>query len=206
MSRPKTQFDNTLARATDLLDIFDQREADFAMHGVDLIDADRDLVRASMLLSVAGLDHYFTQKFCDKLVGYLKSNEPNDQLVKLLSNSGLNTKSALELLVMDRPFRRVRTMVQDNLSRYTSHRTQKIDQLFQAMGYKKFCKNIEKRAGRRNLLKRVSRLVDLRNDIAHTAHLNSRGLPKAIDRDDVHSLVQDLSIFVAYADHEIEDK
>ena len=60
-------------------------------------------------------------------------------------------------------------------------------------------------AGRKNLAKRIDKLVDTRNDIVHSGHINSHGNPKAIDRGDIGSRMSELKLFVETSEQLIND-
>jgi hypothetical protein len=62
-----------------------------------------DLLRSAVVLAVSGMDAYFTDKFAELLVPFLKRFGPTPGVVHLLSEAGLDTKTALEMLAMDRP-------------------------------------------------------------------------------------------------------
>ncbi len=187
-TKPITIFQNTTTRANALLDLYDR--------GVDLDEAD-DLLRAAVVLAVAGFDRYFTSKFCDVLVPHLKGDDRiSQEVLDLLRRAGLDTKFALELAVSKRPFRKIRTIVQNSMSRHTTQRASVIDKLFNSFGLSELSANAQRKARRANLLTRISRLVDMRNDIAHEAHNNTRGTPKAIDLADIRSRISDMCIFV----------
>ena len=204
MSKPLYQFKQTLTRAEALLDIYDDRSLQIVAGAAEYI-GEKDVVRASAITAVAAMDHYFTSKFCDVLVRHLKSKEPSQELLNILEKSGLNTRVALELAVMKRPFRRIRTMVQNHLSLYTSHRAKAIDKLFASLNLKGLSGRAEKRLGRKNIIKRTDKLVSLRNEIVHTGHLTSRGKVKSIDENEVRTLILELSMFVGACDNLIDE-
>ncbi len=197
-TKPLTNFKKTISRAESLLTLFD------AGTGLDEPD---DAIRAAVIISVAAFDRYFTTKFCDVLVPHLKSKaKPSKALVKILNEAGLDTEFALELAVARRPFRKIRTIVQNSLSRHTTHRTEVIDKLFLALSLKDLTKNAEKKANRANLRARIGKLVDIRNDIAHEAHIDTRGNPKHIHVADIRSRIQDLELFTNNCDQIIDSK
>ena len=197
-NRPISTFTKTIERSTALIDHYDTSPA---------LDEKDDLLRAAVVISVAAFDRFFTARFCDVLVPHLKkSNKLSEKLVTHLSNAGLDTEFALELAVSQRPFRKIRTIVQNSLSRHTTHRTDVIDDLFLSLSLKNLCKNAEKKASRRNLRRRIEKLVDIRNEISHQAHVNQRGNPKTINSNDIRSRISDLKIFVEMCDEIISSK
>ena len=170
MSKLHNYFTHSLARAETLLDLADGQA-----------DPNEDLFRSAAVLAVAAYDHYFTSKFCDVLASYLRNNKPNKELLEQLSRAGLNTESALEIAVMKRPFRRIRSLLTSSLSEKTTNRTKAIDSLFSGINLKGLSGRVTKELGKPSLPKSIDKLVDLRNDIVHSAHINSHGKPKAVD-------------------------
>ena len=51
-----------------------------------------DMVRLATTLGVASMDTYFTARFAELLVPYIKSNGPTPGLVQILSDAGLDTE------------------------------------------------------------------------------------------------------------------
>ncbi|NNE80847.1 MAG: hypothetical protein HKN18_11315 [Silicimonas sp.] len=197
-NRPLNIFEKTNDRATAL---FDYAEAHARLPIAD------DLVRSGVVISVAGFDRYFTAKFCDVLVPYLKaSTRVSEDILERLEEAGLSTEFALELLVSDRPFRKIRTIVQNSLSKHTTHRTDVIDKLFLGLALKDLCPNAQRRVGRRNMLRRIELIVDVRNDIAHSGPVNTRGNPKAIDVEEIRRKTLDMAIFIRACDSIIDNK
>lgn len=195
---PLTTFEKTRVRACALLDLQDA--------GCDLAEQD-DLTRAAVVLAIAAFDRYFTAKYCDVLIPHLKQDKKiSDKVLKRLEDAGLDARFSLELLGSDRPFRKIRTIVQNSLSKYTTQRFEVIDELFLPLGLKELCECSQRKAGRRNLLKRINKLVELRNDIAHDGHTNVRGDPKAITSDDIRARIGDLRLFIENCDQILNNR
>jgi hypothetical protein len=117
MPDAKKQFNSTIERSARLIELYKR------LHGRRLNsqgsipklncnhDNLSDLLRAALVLAVSGMDAYFTNKFADLLVPYIKKYNPSKNLVELLSNAGLDTEQALYLIQMSRPTRRLRTII-----------------------------------------------------------------------------------------------
>ncbi|MBZ0215825.1 MAG: hypothetical protein K8F25_04670 [Fimbriimonadaceae bacterium] len=118
----------------------------------------------------------------------------------------MDTAFALQLAVSKRPYRKIRTIVQNSLSRLTTHRSSVIDNLFLSLGLNDLSENAQKLARRKTLNKRIQKLVDIRNDIAHEAHINAHGNAKKITYDDVSGRLDDLELFVTNCDSIIDNK
>ena len=194
MSKPLNYFLASIERAKSLVERSDQSDAE-----------GDDILRAAAVIAVAAYDHYFTSKFCDVLSSYLRSNEPNNELVDLLSRAGLNTKSAIEIAVMKRPFRRIRALISSSLSEKTTNRSKSIDNLFTAIELYGLTGRVLKETKRKKLGVRIDKLVDLRNEIVHFAHLNSHGKPKKISKVDVGSRISEVKLFVETSERIINE-
>ena len=155
-----------------------------------------DLLRSSIVLSVAAMDSYFTARFAELLVPYLKRHGAKDSLVELLSNAGLDTRQALEMLQMDRPYRRIRTLMDSYFERYTTQRAEVIDSLFIAYGLKAFSQNVQKSVSRVNLVRRIELITERRHQIVHEGDLNSHGRLLAVDVDKIETQLKDVTLFV----------
>ena len=197
-------FEKTLIRANALVNLRQSNPE---------IDEQDDLTRAAVLLAVAGFDRYFTAKFFDVLVVHLKSDKKiGDDLFARITDAGFTTKFALQLISESvdnrnsRPFRKIRTIVQNSLSRHTTHREEVIDELFLGLGLKNLCENARKKSGRTGLLKSVVQIVELRNEIAHEAHIKNTGEPRSINTDETVRRISDLSLFVKCCDEIIDSK
>jgi len=159
-----------------------------------------DLLRASVVLAVAAMDAYFTDVFAERLVPFLKKKGPTKDLAQLLGEAGLNTDVALELLSMERPFRRIRTLLESCLELHVTQRIDAINELFKAYGIPNLCEHVERKLGRTQLCRRVDLLVERRHAIAHDGDLNSHGRLMDINATWVKNKLQDVVIFVSTAD------
>jgi hypothetical protein len=127
-SKAFKKFKKTIRRCESLVDLYNtlhtQSQTD------SRISAPQDIVRGAVVLSVAALDAYVTDIFCEKLVTYLKRHTPDQSLVDLLQKAGLDTKEALGLLKMDRPYSRIRTLMRQYYQSYTTQKFEVIDGIF----------------------------------------------------------------------------
>ncbi len=198
-TKPHTVFLKVIHRAEQLIELRATQPE---------IDEPDDLLRAAVVLAVAAFDRYFTAKYCDVLVPHLKSGKKiYSSLFETLGKAGLTPEFTLqEIIPADRPYRKIRTIIQNSLSNYTSHRDDKIDELFSNVGLKNLCENAQAKAKRKNLLSRVMKLVDLRNEIAHEAHTKTNGDPRHISSDNVSSRINEMKLFVKCCDEIIDKK
>ncbi len=145
-------------------------------------DAHDDLFRAGIVLSVAAMDAYFTDRFCEGLIKYIEKNELNDYLEKILSNSGLNIAKSIEILDNKRPKRVLSNMVRRHLSRHVTQNFKTIDKLYKALGFEKpltIC--VQERSNRVRLLSSVTKLIERRHKIVHSGDYNQHGRLNQVD-------------------------
>ncbi len=121
-------------------------------------------------------------------------------LVNLLEKAGLDTRQCLAMLSMERPYRRVRTLVDGYLDKYVTQRFSAIDSLFLAYGLKDFSKKVQGRLRRQNVLSRIEVLVLRRHEIVHAGDLNAHGRLRRINADDAFKRIEDINRFVGAAE------
>lgn len=156
-----------------------------------------DVLRTGLVLGVAAFDAYFTDRFSEGLVPHLRMNiAPGRDLVDLMQKAGLDTKAALELLGMERPYRRIRTLVEHYLDCYVAQRMGVIDTLFVGFGLKGLSENAEKRTGRRQLRRSIEIAIQRRHDIVHAGDLDKHGKLKPIDDRKIERRLKDMTLFV----------
>lgn len=137
------------------------------------IPAPKDIVRGGVVLSVAALDAYVTDVFAEKLVIYLKKYKPNPQLINILSKAGLDTAESLTLIQMDRPYRRIRTLMQKYYATYTTQKFDVIDSIFEPYHLKRITDHAARKSGTPSIKKSVEKLVERRHLIAHYGDYNN---------------------------------
>jgi hypothetical protein len=198
-SKSYLRFESVIKRSLNLLSLQQAVEKLFA--GQKSPPDASDMTRAAVTLAVAGMDAYFTGVFAERLVPFLKKKKtPPKALCDLLQKAGLDTATAIELLGMDRPYRRIRKLMDCHLEKHVSQRIDVIDELFLSYGLKDFCDHAQRKAKRRNLLKSIQRLVERRHEIAHKGDVNSHGRLQKITPTQIKTLVMHLVKFVASAD------
>ncbi len=168
-------------------------------HALEKLDLS-DLSRSAVVLAVAAMDAYFTNVFAENLVQYLKEKGAKKQLTDLLADAGLDTSTALELLTMQRPYRRIRSLIESHLERTTTQRPEAIDELFLGYGIEDFCCRVQGIANRKNLTASIRKLVERRNEIAHEGDINSHGKLQNINRKRIRRRVEGVVKFVAAAE------
>lgn len=192
------KFKKTINRCGELVSIYE------LLHQQHISEqgppASKDVIRAVVVLSVAALDAYATDAFTEKLVPYLKRYKPDQSLVDLLHKAGLDTKEALTLITMDRPFRRIRTLIANYYSTYTTQRFDVIDELFLPYRLKNMTLNAEAKSGRKLLKASVEKLIERRHEIVHDGDYNAHGHIKDIDPEQIKKRIGHLDILVSQMD------
>ena len=165
-----------------------------------------DIIRSAVVLSVAAMDSYFTNRYADILIPFLQKNGSTEKIIELLKKAGLDTAEALNLIAMNRPYRGVRTLVDRYLAKYTTQRIHVIDELLLGFGVADFCENVQKKAGRKTLLRSIELLVERRHRIVHVGDYNSHAKLSKINPDLLTKRINDLAIFVRGSDEIIKNR
>jgi len=197
-SKAYDKFRKTLNRCESLLDSY--RKLRDVAEQEDAPPASKDIVRGAVVLAVSALDAYVTDVFAEKLVSYLKTYEPDEALISLLNDAGLDTEEALTMISMDRPYQRVRTLIRHHYLTHTTQQVDVIDEMFLPYRLKKITDNAEKKAGRKTLCTSVQKLVKKRNRIAHSGDYNAHGRIRSIDEEVVERRMDDMELLVKNMD------
>lgn len=202
----RSRFDATIKRSNDLINLT-RDHTHFKLPA----EVSRDLCRSALLLAVGAMDAYFTSRFSEHLVPFLKSlgatQKPRipDDLVKLLSDGGLDVRTSLELLTMRKPYRRIRTIVDDHLKKETTQRPHKIDALFRCYGIAHLSANAAKRSQRKKLLESVAWAVNRRNEIAHDGDMNLHNRTRPIEQGETVRRIADIVLYVSKCEEIIDN-
>lgn len=164
------------------------------------IPAPKDIVRGGVVLAVAALDAYVTDIFAEKLVAYLKKYKPNAQLIGLLSEAGLDTAEALTLIQMDRPYRKIRTLMQNYYATYTTQKFDVIDSIFEPYHLTCITSHAARKSGTPSIKKSVEKLISRRHSIAHSGDYNSHKRIVDIDEDGILRRINHLEKLVTEMD------
>ncbi len=159
-----------------------------------------DIIRAAIVLAVAAMDSYFTNVFSEHLIEYIKKRGPTEKMANFLKDAGVDTKCALELLTMERPYRRIRSIVAKHLARKTMQKVEAINKLFEPYGIKDFCEAVQKATRRKQIISSLKILVLRRHKIVHEGDLNSHGRTRPVNVKDTKKRVQDILTFVSKSD------
>lgn len=166
-----------------------------------------DMGRAAVVLAVAAMDSYFTDVFVERLVPFIKRKGPTRDLVRLLSEAGLNTECALQLIVAKSPFRKIRRLVESHLEKTTTQKFEVIDKLFLIYGFKDFSDHVAQYSKKGDrLLISVKKLVHRRHMIAHEGDVNAHGQPRVADPDEFRRRIRAIVHYIAKADEILQNQ
>ncbi len=206
-------FEQTHARAISQLDgsnailrVLNGVERDAGRSDLDYNDRHEvsDMGRFGIVLAVAAMDDYFTRKYAEVMVPCIKRHGVNSHFTVMLENAGLDLAGALELLAMERPYRRIRTMAQDFYRNYSTQSTDKIDKLYRTIGITGLSAHSQRRSTKKkSLLKSINEIVSRRHKIVHAGDLTRTGRLQKIDQRLVNR-ISDIKMFVESADQHID--
>jgi len=176
-------------------------------NALSLTESSKDeIFRSAIVLSVASIDAYFTDRFIELLIPFLKRGKPTPKLISLFEKSGLDTKSFLKLMTTKRPLIRLRNIVTIYLEKRSFQNFKAIDDLYLCYGYKNFSSNIQKYNKETNQLKRIEKIVKRRHSIVHDGDYTARGKLREIDAREVSKFFEDILDFVAGAEFLLKQK
>ncbi|EGG94365.1 hypothetical protein IMCC1989_37 [gamma proteobacterium IMCC1989] len=194
-SKAHEKFIKTIRRCESLVESYKKLQIINQEDSVD-VPMPKDIIRGAVVLAVAALDTYVTDVFSEKLVPYLKKFNPTKDLIDLLYASGLDTKEALNLLTMERPYRRIRTLIESYYASYTTQKFDVIDKIFKPYSLTQITENAAKLSGRKSIKKSVEKLVERRHQIAHSGDYSSHGRIIEIDEDQIAKRIDHLELLV----------
>ena len=121
-------------------------------------------------------------------------------MIDLLYKSGLDTKETLALLGMERPYRRIRTLIENYYGSYTTQKFDVIDQIFKPYRLANITKNAAQKSGRSSIKTSVGKLVERRHQIAHAGDYNRHGRIVDIDEEQIAKRIKHLELMVTNMD------
>ena len=202
MSVAKLKFDKTINRCMDLVSLYEQLKADNP--GMNF---SQDILRGAIVLAVAAFDAYATDCFAEHFVVYIKTNKIDASLEELLEKAGFTTKFALSLLKTERPYRKIRTLIDRYSCKYTTQKLQVVDDLFKNYHIKNLTLNAAQKSGKnaKRLLNSVTTVIERRHSIVHDGDYNEHNRIKSVVDTDLKR-IGDLKILVENMEDIIENK
>lgn len=208
MSKALKLFESTLDRATSIF-VLAEHWHDHCEGTKD--DAEhkpvyQDMARAGIVLGIAAMDEFFTRRFSELLVPFIRKEGVSKGLKAILIDAGLDVVGALELGMSDRPLRKIRAIVDNHLDRYTTQKHDAIDSLFAALGLPRLSSDAEKLAGRKTLRKSVGFLTERRHAIVHNGDHDKHGKIVPVNFKNTLKRLRDVGLYVKSADEIITNR
>lgn len=111
----------------------------------------------------------------------------------------------LELIKADRPYRKIRTLIDRYYAKYTTQRLCVIDKLFLQYRIKNITKRAADKSGKKTLLSSVEKIIERRHSIVHDGDYNDFKKIKQVKDGDIKR-IKDLKVLVDNMDEIIESK
>ena len=200
----KQRFDDTIKRCETIIELSkDQYIAQLSNGGLK-----GELLRYAAVLSVSALDMYAGDRFGENFVSVLKNHPPCKRDSDFLEKIGVGMKDILELLreTPKRPYRRMRTLVDEYLSRNSMQSLGRIDNLYKYFDLPDITVRASVAMKRKKLKISISKLVKRRNDIVHGCDYNGQSVVRGIKEKEVRRWVADVKCLVAGMDKLITGK
>lgn len=205
MTQAKAKFDRTITRCKEQIKIYNKLK-ELKEENTDLdIAVSQDILRGAIVLAVAAFDAYATDCFSEKFVTYIKRRNVDKSLIKLLDKAGFNIEFSLELINSDRPYRKIRTLIERYYSAYTTQRLCVIDELFLQYHISRITDNAARRSNKKRLLSSVEKIIARRHCIVHDGDYNEFNRINSVNEGDMKR-IDDLNILVENMDEIIENK
>lgn len=203
MTQAKQKFDKTINRCDEMVTLYNRLKENEENDG----SVSQDTLRGAIVLAVAAFDAYATDCFSENFVSYIKKYGIDDSLEELLKQAGFTVKFALELIHSDRPYRKIRTLIDHFYYKYTTQRLNVIDDLFKQYHIQGLTKNAAKRSGRNSetLLNYVNKIIERRHSIVHDGDYNDHNHIRNVTKTDVKR-IKDLKLLVDNMDYIIENR
>jgi len=195
-------FEQTFGRSQGMmaLAVFYQRSLDEGHIEEHQFMRVSDVARAAIVIGVSAMDRYYTRRFAEQLVPYVKAHGPTRGIAEMLEKAGLDTYQALELFSTARPYRRVRALVDAHLEHQVTQRFDVIDKLFLCFGIKDFCQRVQETTQKTRLLRTVRKLINRRHQIVHEGDVDSRGKLRPLNVQQTCKWMKELGRFVYHSE------
>lgn len=169
-----------------------------------------DILRAALVLILAGVDTYFHDKVLERLTPFLRARKgrglPGD-LVKLIESNG-GVGKLLTILYEERPHRHIHTMVKRAQADLTFQKPDKIERALRIIGVSDFwyktAVKMKPRTSKERLRRQLARYAARRDRIAHQADRSGRGRLSPINRPYVRDCLRFVMRFIRAADAAID--
>jgi len=197
-------FQATLERAQTLFDLHSSGTAGRPKKEKE------DILRAAVMLAIAGVDSYFHDKILERLTPFLKAckgkNLPGS-LVQLIEKNG-GAKKLLAILYEERPHRHIHTIVKRAQADLTFQKPDRVEGALKLLGISDFWYRTARKLGRgaskESAKRQLGQYAARRDKIAHEADRTSGGKLNKISRPYVRGCLRFVKRFIGAADKVID--
>lgn len=169
-----------------------------------------DILRAAVMLIVAGVDSYFHDKILECLTPFLKTRKGKNvpgNLVKILESKG-GVGRLLPILYEERPHRHIHTIVKKAHADLTFQKPDKITNALKLISVSDFWFKVARRMGRgaskKSVRERLGRYAARRDKIVHEGDRTRGGKTNPISRPYVRDCLSFINRFITAADSVID--
>lgn len=162
------RFEDTVHRSLDLIAVHKSLDRRLGHHSeLEKLELD-DVLRAAVVLSVAGMDAYFTDVFLEKIEDYLKTScSLGDGMMEIMDDAGIDVRLLLEGVQQGAPYDVLKPKLEQHFVRYVTQKFEVIDKLFLAYGLKNFTEEADRATDAVQARGTVRQLIRRRHDIVH---------------------------------------
>ena len=169
-------------RCQKLIDLSNVLEADNCLK--KKWDSD-ELIRCAIVLKIASMDAFFTDKFIEIFVPFAKKNGISKELETIIKKTGITFGESLDILTQTEPLETLLCKMKNKIEKHVTQEQEKIDFLFKGFGINSISSAAEKYDNltaikKDDLLKKVRLLVKRRHSIVHYGDITPTGSVKRI--------------------------
>jgi len=177
-------------RCQKIIDLWTSLKADDCYRGK--WDSD-ELTRYAIVLKIASMDIFFTEKFMEIFIPFTKKNRISEGLESVIKETGITIKESLDLLYQKEPLETLLCKMKKKIRRYVAQDQKRIDFLFKGFGIDSISLAAEKYdntgVGKKDdLLRKVRALVKRRHSIVHSGDTTPKGSVKKIGRGTINKI------------------
>ncbi len=136
----------------------------------------KDLLRSSIVLAVAGMDGYIIDVFSEYFVLFLKTNSIDKSMEEQMEKYGITIAFAVNLLKESSPYEKIHSMMLKYYEHTAMQNLDKIDDLFKLYALPSITSKATKKAKSLNLRDNVKKVVERRNQIVHSGDYKNNRL------------------------------
>ena len=193
------RFFSTMKRSKALLTVY--RDGDGA-------ERNDDFLRFAIVLSVAAFERYVKDAFLAHLVTSLRKEPCNENLQKLVVDSGITSDFWRQCILKKtpHPFQRICNAVKRHLFAFPCQKKSAIDGLFKCYSLGSLVDNTRSKSRRKTLWRSIEWAVKRRHQIVHAGDCGNMGHLALITIRETEHRLDDIELFVTNMDEIVRNK